>query len=53
VPGSSAALRRNQRDLRIGAHTCRPLSAGDRIDYDLAVLCLLAKAGQDQYPRAP
>jgi hypothetical protein len=51
--GSAATLRGGQRDLRISARTCKPLSAGDRIDYDLAVLCLLAKAGFGEYPRGP
>jgi hypothetical protein len=32
------------RGMQIDANTCRPLSAGDRLDYDIAVEGLLARA---------
>ena len=49
--GSATRLRRQQRTLGIAADTCKPLSAGGRIDYDLAICCLLSAAGKSQYPR--
>jgi hypothetical protein len=39
--------------LGIAADACRPLSAGDRIDYDLAICCLLDRAGVEWLPRGP
>lgn len=44
-PLRGSALERQHRDagLEIGPTTCTPLSAGGRIDYDIAVRCLLAR----------
>jgi len=41
--GPGIAEQHRGRRLRIGATTCRPLSAGDRLDYDIAVEGLIRR----------
>jgi hypothetical protein len=41
--GPGPAMRHRDAGLNIGPATCTPLSAGDRLDYDIAVRCLLAR----------
>jgi hypothetical protein len=37
IDGPEVGAQHRERGLRIGPDTCRPLSAGDPLDYDLAV----------------
>jgi hypothetical protein len=42
--GGSLAEQHRARGLAVNQNTCRPLSAGDRLDYGLAVEVLVARA---------
>ncbi|HJS94057.1 MAG TPA: DUF222 domain-containing protein [Solirubrobacteraceae bacterium] len=44
APGPGLAEQHRAMDVAVDASTCRPLSAGDRLDYDLAMDALLPKA---------
>lgn len=47
-PGITAQHR--SRPLQIGVNTCRPLSAGDRLDYDIAIEGLARRELADDHP---
>jgi len=50
VTGRSLAEQHRARGVAVDAQTCRPLSAGDRLDYDLALDALLPRALAGGYP---
>lgn len=45
--GAGIAAQHRSRGMAIGSDTCRPLSAGDRLDYDIAVEGLARRELQD------